>query len=201
MVAIYKDMFLADQWIRDAGPRQRMADTSYVYRPIIARHGYTEEDFRLSVDYYTDHPKEFATVFELVTESLKEDKKVLEARDRQAHARDSIARAKEALPFLRADFVTVPETDYYVAGLKLSVDSILHIFRIEPVNIFEIDSTSIAAPILEAEVAEEAAEDTTSAGVALPFKDNTIVPAEDVLPEKDVLSKEKPKHIKRRAND
>ncbi|MBQ9184263.1 MAG: DUF4296 domain-containing protein [Bacteroidales bacterium] len=137
MVAIYKEMYLADQWIKDVA-RQKTADTSYVYRPILNKYGYTEADFLRSVDYYTDKPKEFAGIFETVASQLRETKKVIDAKDKLAHKRDSVVRAREALPFRRADFVRLPEPDYYVAGLRVSVDTAVGAFLLEPVNIFEV---------------------------------------------------------------
>ena len=128
-------MYLADQWIRESSARQKMADTSYAYRPILRKYGYTDEDFRRSIGYYTDRPKEFASVFEQVSNSLRGDKKGIETLERQEIVRDSIRNALNALPFRRPDFVSLPETDYYVAGLYLYRDS-TGVYAITPVNIF-----------------------------------------------------------------
>lgn len=149
MVRLYKDMYMADQWIRDAGNRMRMADTSYVYRPILAKYGYTEDDFRASVDYYTDRPKEFATVFEQVAEDFKEAKRVVAEKEKLLHQRDSIIRAREALPYRRADFMTVPEYDFWITRLNLTLDTTLNVFRFEAIDIFKdslsVDSLAVAA--------------------------------------------------------
>ena len=50
---IYVDMLLADQWIIENRRQQRIADTSYVYRPFLESRGYTEEDFIRTVNLYT----------------------------------------------------------------------------------------------------------------------------------------------------
>lgn len=135
-VRIYKDLYMADEWIKDASVLARKADTSYVYRPIIAGYGYSEDDFRASVDYYTDHPKEFASVYEAVVALLQKDKKEIEDLEKQEYKRDSIIRAREALPYRRADFVALPEPDFYVTRLELTLDSTVNVYRFRAIDVF-----------------------------------------------------------------
>ena len=138
MVRIYKDLYMADQWIKEATTRSRVADTSYVYRPIIARYGYTEDDFRASIDYYTDRPKEFAGIFEMVAGELNKDKKVVELKEKEQRRRDSVVQAREAIPYRRPDFIHMPpQPDFYIARLQITLDSAINVLRFNPVNIFE----------------------------------------------------------------
>lgn len=162
MVAIYMDMYVADQWIKESGERQRMADTSYVYRPILKRYGYTVEDFIHSVDYYTDRPKDFASVFETVASELRSKVRLLEAQERLNHARDSAERARETLPFIRPDFIHFDIPEYYVAKVRTHMDTVLNVIRFEAVDVFASDTTSSAPdipnPAVNDDVAEESAE-------------------------------------------
>lgn len=152
MVGLYKEMYMADQWIKDAGNRLRMADTSYVYRPILAKHGFTEDDFRASIDYYTDRPKEFAGIFEQVAEDFKAAKKVISEKEQVQHKKDSTMRAHEALPFRRADFMTVPEYDFWITKLNLTLDTTINVFRIEAIDVFK---DTLATDPVEEEIIDE----------------------------------------------
>ena len=149
MVSLYKEMYMADQWIRDAATRMRTADTSYVYRPILAKYGYTEDDFRASIDYYTDRPKEFAGIFEQVAKDFKKAKMVVEEKQQLTRQQDSTIRAREALPYRRADFTTVPEYDFWITRIKLSLDTTINVFRFEAIDIFKdtlaVDSLKVAS--------------------------------------------------------
>ena len=156
MVRLYKDMYMADQWIRDAGNRMRMADTSYVYRPILAKYGYTEDDFRASVDYYTDRPKEFASIFEQVAADFKEAKSVIAEKEKLLHQKDSTIRAREALPYRRADFTTVPEYDFWIARLDITLDTTINVFRFKAIDIFKdslaVDSLAVSVDSVKVSV-------------------------------------------------
>ena len=52
MEKIYREMFLADQWVADNATRRRKADTTWFYEPIFEKYGYDVEDYRKSVDHY-----------------------------------------------------------------------------------------------------------------------------------------------------
>lgn len=163
MVRLYKEMYMADQWIRDAGNRMRMADTSYVYRPILAKYGYTEDDFRASVDYYTDRPKEFVTIFEQVAADFKEAKKVIAEKEKLLHQKDSTIRAREAMPYHRADFTKVPEYDFWITRLNITLDTTLNVFRFEAIDIFKdslaVDSLAVASDSLKVAIEPEVAKE------------------------------------------
>lgn len=62
MVDLYVDMFLSDQWLRDHPQMRTAADTSLFFDPIFARHGYIFEDYNYSLEYYSQHPMEFAEI-------------------------------------------------------------------------------------------------------------------------------------------
>lgn len=123
LVAIFEQMYIADQWIRDAPYRQRLADTSYVYRPILQRFGYSEEDLRTTITFYTDRPSEFALIYDKVANNLRDRKKAVEAIEREKYVRDSTKSALMSLPFRRADFIRWPELDT-LYRIRIIVDSL-----------------------------------------------------------------------------
>ena len=62
MSAIYADMFLRDQWIKDHSRYRHAADTSRVYESIFKKYGYDSEDYNRSIDYYMNDPERFARI-------------------------------------------------------------------------------------------------------------------------------------------
>ncbi len=62
MSKIYAEMFLRDQWITNHPGVRKSADTSFVYRPILEKYGYTEEDYRASVEKYMEDPERYARI-------------------------------------------------------------------------------------------------------------------------------------------
>lgn len=76
---IYADMFVTDQLLYHDIELRRMADTSWVYEPILQEYGYTVEDFRLSMIHYLNDSDRYARILKqtgiLLEERLKELKK------------------------------------------------------------------------------------------------------------------------------
>ncbi|MBO7641503.1 MAG: DUF4296 domain-containing protein [Bacteroidales bacterium] len=70
MARIYEEIMVLDQWIRLTGTEMRKADTSLVYAPVLARYGYTVEDYYNSVEYYFTEPAEFVEILEKVHDRL-----------------------------------------------------------------------------------------------------------------------------------
>lgn len=82
---IYRDMFLADQWIRD-NPRARVvADTTLFFDPILKRYGYTFEDYDRSVHYYLDHPEKYSKILSNASERLHRENERLEKEQQEKH--------------------------------------------------------------------------------------------------------------------
>lgn len=80
MAEIYADMFLADQWLYDHASERSVADTSLFYDPILARYGYTFEQYDKSVKHYMKDPERFSKVFRIATEKLRSRQKVYERK-------------------------------------------------------------------------------------------------------------------------
>ncbi len=106
MEKIYREMFLADQWLEDFPEKKEMAETTWFYVPIFERYGYTVEDYRKSVDYYLNDPKRYADMIDRVIKDMEAEAEVIDKNLlRQERARDradSIARALRA--FAAEDF-------------------------------------------------------------------------------------------------
>ena len=71
LIRIYTDMFLADQWIRDHVEARTVADTTLFFDPIFKRYGYDFEDYDASINYYIDHPIQYAEILTAVSDRLR----------------------------------------------------------------------------------------------------------------------------------
>lgn len=135
---IYVDMLLADQWIIENRRQQRIADTSYVYRPFLESRGYTEEDFIRTVNLYMENPAAFSKFFDDVAEALRARKKDVEMLERGEFIRDSLERERKNTPFRRPDFLipaALPDS-LYLRHLLILGDS-TGVYRFYP------DSTAL----------------------------------------------------------
>jgi hypothetical protein len=145
LAEIYAEMFLTDQWISSTHSVRRQVDTSLVYEPILARYGYTSDDYRRSVDKYMNDPERFSRILRTTGQIL--DERLAELRKQEAE----IARVKalkEILDGLRyeADFdakeffpylFDEPYVHYY-DSLDVKPDSTLMVFRL--INIHRSDT-------------------------------------------------------------
>lgn len=80
MADIYADMFLADQWLADHTSERTTADTTLFYDPILARYGYTFEQYDNSVKHYLKDPERFSKIFRDASEKLKNGKKAFDRK-------------------------------------------------------------------------------------------------------------------------
>ncbi len=71
MIRIYKDMFVADSWLRDNLDARRQADSALVYDPIFERYGYRFEDFDASFRHYLDDPDRFLEMLTQASEEIR----------------------------------------------------------------------------------------------------------------------------------
>lgn len=109
MARIYEDMLMTDQWINSNISFSRMADTSFVYRPILEAYGYTEADWRYSLSHYIKDPDRFSRI-------LKKTASRLEARVKYL---ERIEEARKELLAKKADTIDAyPKRIFYLAGLK-----------------------------------------------------------------------------------
>ncbi len=80
MIKIYKEIFLADQWLSQNYRESEAADTSFFYAPIFKKYGYTADDYKVSIAYYLKDPTRYARIFKKLSLELEEDIKNLEER-------------------------------------------------------------------------------------------------------------------------
>lgn len=97
MRAIYKDIFLADQWLEANQDKREQADTTWFYKPVFDKYGYTIEDYHHSVAIYLGDPKRYSEMLGWVSKDLKKEaadlKGGLETERKAKHSRDSLIRA------------------------------------------------------------------------------------------------------------
>ena len=97
MEKIYREMFLADQWLSMNPDKRPKADTSWFYEPIFEKYGYDVEDYRKSVDHYLNDPKRYADMVRRIADNLEADaagiKRSIEQQEKLRHQADSIAQA------------------------------------------------------------------------------------------------------------
>lgn len=102
MERIYREMFLADQWLADNPDKKMTADTTWFYEPIFEKYGYTLKDYQKSVDYYLNDPKRYAEMMGRVSDGLRAELNVLNKKlaleDKARFEADSIANVRKSLP-------------------------------------------------------------------------------------------------------
>lgn len=101
MERIYREMFLADQWLADNPDKKVTADTTWFYEPIFEKYGYTLKDYQKSVDYYLNDPKRYAEMMGRVSDGLRAELNVLNKKialeDKARFEADSIANVRKSL--------------------------------------------------------------------------------------------------------
>ena len=140
MARIYEEIMVLDQWIRLTGTEMRKADTSLVYAPVLARYGYTTEDYYNSVEYYLTEPAEFVEILEKVHGRLNRhigDLKLAEdgLTRREAHLREIKRRTDfhHARIFDAADSLQWPR----LVAVERDSLGVYNISRALPDTIFE----------------------------------------------------------------
>lgn len=140
---IYSEMLMTDQWIINTPDIRIIADTSLVYEPILAKYGYTTEDYVRSVDFYMNDPERFARILrtsseQLATrlEGLREKKKKQEELQKKQKERERLRelyrtdfKPSEFFPYLGDE----PYVHYY-DSLSVEPDSVLRIYRLKSIE-------------------------------------------------------------------
>lgn len=76
MEALFRSFYLADAAVElknETDGTERNADSLQVYLPLVEQMGYTEEDFRTSLDYYLHHPNQLSAMFQRISRRLAQD--------------------------------------------------------------------------------------------------------------------------------
>ena len=118
MEKIYREMFLADQWVNDFPGKREAAETTWFYKPIFEKYGYDLDDYLKSVDHYLNDPKRYAEMMERVAKSLQDEadgiNRIIDKREAMRHKADSIAQAMKA--FAPDDFAYYGDL-FYVTSM------------------------------------------------------------------------------------
>jgi len=74
MIHILEDIHIANGFFSMSDLRKEYTGTDSIsnYRDIIVKYGYSPEDFKKTVNYYTDHLEEYEIIYEEVIKDLKE---------------------------------------------------------------------------------------------------------------------------------
>ncbi len=131
MARIYAEMLVTDQWINSTPGVRLIADTSWVYEPILEKYGYDSDDYRKSIDKYMDDPERFARILRSSGEML--DKRIAELKKEKARL-----AAKERLPKIKSDFKVDEFVPYwgdepyvhYYDSLDVVMDSVTRMYRL-----------------------------------------------------------------------
>lgn len=73
MAKIYAELFIADQRINQDKDAKKVADTSFVYAPVLKKYGYTVADYRASMAYYIKDPDRYARILRNTASMIEKD--------------------------------------------------------------------------------------------------------------------------------
>lgn len=187
---IYTEMLMTDQWILHTPDIRKIADTSLVYEPILAKYGYTTDDYVRSVDFYMNDPERFARILRTSSEQLtarlerlrekkkkqEELQKIQKERERLRELYQTDFKPSEFFPYLGDE----PYVHYY-DSLSVEPDSVLRIYRLKPIERADTLFDRIRM-VISGEVPESS--DTSE---VRPEIRPLIDPADSVMPPKRLL--------------
>lgn len=87
MAEIVEEMYLADQYIKLNPDLMAQADSMAVYSPIIAKHGYTVEEYENSLRYYLQRTREYQQILEMAKASIEAQVEVIDEIQRKELAK------------------------------------------------------------------------------------------------------------------
>ncbi len=137
MERIYREMFLADQWLEDNPDKKDMADTTWFYAPIFEKYGFTLKDYQKSVDRYLNDPKRYAEMLGRVERGFRKDWRELNSKmDKEAklkHKADSLAKVWKSVKAKEFNsYLDVFDVDAMTDRVEIEKDS-LGVYRPVPV--------------------------------------------------------------------
>lgn len=101
MAALYADMFLSDQWLKENKEARASADTTLFFDPVFEKHGYTFADYEKSIEYYSAEPEVLSRIIDSASASLKRQS------DRYNKISMAIRKANEANEKNKVDYASV----------------------------------------------------------------------------------------------
>lgn len=207
LAKIYAEMLVTDQWITVTPGVRKIADTSLVYEPILAKYGYDSDDYRKSVEVYMNDPERFSRILRSTGEIL--DKRIKELKKQQI-----LIELREKLPKIKADFrpeeffpylFDEPYVHYY-DSIAFEPDSVLWIYRLKSIeradtiydqlrmivldSIAAVDSIVLKDSVVVGDTL--ATGDTLAVGDSIALQDTMIVTEEPQSIDTIVTSEQKP---------
>ncbi len=168
MEKIYREMFLADQWLAENPDKRVAADTSWFYEPIFEKYGFTSDDYRKSVDHYLNDPKRYAEMLSRVVKSLNTEagalNRKLALQDKSRSYADSVAKARRRPVELHSPLDVLEGGTLCWINFKLDSNGVYYLAPAAG------DTTFVGPEIV---VEEEPAKDSTADGGSLA----TVLPA------------------------
>lgn len=129
MEKIYREMFLADQWLEANPDKRGAADTTWFYGSIFEKYGVSLLDYQKSVDYYLNDPERYADMVGRVAKRLQKELEDVNEKialdGRLKHEADSISRAKSQVhvkPF--PSFLVIFNTCSMTDRIHVEMDSL-----------------------------------------------------------------------------
>lgn len=139
MKEIYKEMLIADQWLEQNPEKREIADTTWFYKPIFEKHGYTIDDYYHTIYEYLGDPKRFGELMRSLGDEMSAEAERLLAEQRRFGRLklDDHGKRKE---FMHIEFPD-PKLDVVTLGyeMKKNADSIWYP---EPI----VDDTIFSGP-------------------------------------------------------
>jgi len=124
MVSIYTDMFLLDETITKQRDLRRAVDTSRVYAAVLAKYGYTEDDFLKSQEVYLADPNRYARMLKKSQARIESELKALKAeRERICDLQRMASDRRLFIARFAPDTLLLFDT--CATGFCLSLDSLL----------------------------------------------------------------------------
>lgn len=111
MAQIYSDMFVLDQLIDSEPYFRAQADTAFVYEALLAKYGYTMDDYVSSVKHNLHDPERFAKIMKNAKTILeKREKELRKSREEELEEVDQEVEANDE-PIEITDIETKPSSD------------------------------------------------------------------------------------------
>lgn len=108
MKIVLKELILTDLQISSSEELKRLADSSWVYAPVLRKFGYTDAQFYNTVSYYIGRPDRFRSLLSQLRNDVTEERRQLTAYLEGAHQQKLklerfIAGLKDSVPSPHAE--------------------------------------------------------------------------------------------------
>lgn len=138
---IYAEMYASDQWIASNPQERDLAETTWIYGPILKKYGYTLEDYQKSVRYYLQDPERYAGILTKASKILKQHAEELRTEERKLQMMRMFPDNFHSIePLYRINM----HNNISVKGVNVVIDSTSGLRSVKPV----ISDTTFRGPML-----------------------------------------------------